>query len=100
MTEGLLSRIRGGLPGLAWPPIVTGPLATLVALARQLEESQWLPAAEIEARQHRQLAVLATHAAAHSPHFAPRLAAPRLAAPDPLTPRGLPRLPALARAET
>ena len=27
--EGLLSRIRSGLPGLAWPPIVTGPLAII-----------------------------------------------------------------------
>ncbi len=33
--EGLLSRIRSGLPGLAWPPIVAGPLASLVALARR-----------------------------------------------------------------
>ena len=97
--EGLLSRIRSGLPGLAWPPIVTGPLATLVALAREFEESQWLTAAEIEAKQHRQLVVLATHAAAHSPHFARRLAAAGLAPSDLATPEGLRRLPVLRRRE-
>ncbi len=54
----LLSRIRSGIAGQTWPPIVTGPLASLVALARHLEESQWLSAAEIESGQYRQLGVL------------------------------------------
>ena len=97
--EGLLSRVRSGIPGLSWPPIVTGPLASLVALARQLEESQWLPAAEIAARQHRQLVILATHAGAHSPNFARRLAAAGLVPGDLATPEGLRRLPLLRRRE-
>jgi phenylacetate-CoA ligase len=97
--EGLLSRVRSGIPGLSWPPIVTGPLASLVALARHLEESQWLPAAEIEARQHGQLAVVAKHAAAHSPHFALRLASAGLAPCDLATPAGLQHLPVLRRRE-
>jgi phenylacetate-CoA ligase len=71
----------------------------LAALAREFEESQWLTAAEIEAKQHRQLVALATHAAAHSPHFARRLAAAGLAPRDLATPEGLRRLPVLRRRE-
>ena len=47
--------------------------ASLAALAREMARSQWLPAAEIEARQFRQLVAVATHAAAESPHFARRM---------------------------
>ena len=40
MTESLLSGIHGNLAGMAWPALLTGPLASLVALAGELEESQ------------------------------------------------------------
>jgi phenylacetate-CoA ligase len=94
---GLLGRIRSGLPGIVWPPIPVGRSATLVVLARQLAASQWLPAAELEARQYHQLAVLAAHAKAHSPQFAARLRSAGLAPGDLATPEGLRRLPVLAR---
>ncbi len=93
----LLGRIRSGLPGLAWPPIPVGPLATLVALAEYLERSQWLDRSEIEKLQHRQLAVLARHLALNSRSFAARLATAGLAAEDLATPEGLRRLPPLGR---
>jgi hypothetical protein len=60
MTESLLSRMRGNLAGMAWPPVLSGPLASLAVLAREMERSQWLPQAEIAARQHRQLVAVAT----------------------------------------
>ena len=99
MTESLLSGIRGNIAGVAWPALLTGPLASLVALAGELEESQWLPPAEIEHRQYRQLRAVATHAAAESPHFARRMAAAGLAPADLGSPEGLRRLPVLKRRE-
>ena len=99
MTESLLSGIRGNLAGMAWPALLTGPLASLVALAGELEESQWLPPAEIEHRQYRQLVALATHAAAESLQFARRLAAGGLAPADLGSLAGLRRLPVLKRRE-
>ena len=95
--DSLLSRIRSGLPGMTWPAIPVGPLASLVALARALEESQWLPAEEIARRQHLQLVSVATHAAAQSAHFGERLRAAGLTPADLGTPAGLRRLPVLRR---
>jgi len=97
VTASLLSGIRGNVAGMVWPPLLSGPLASLVALACELEASQWLPAAEIEARQHRQLVALATHAMGASPFFARRMADAGLAAADLATPEGLRRLPVLKR---
>ena len=97
MSDSLLSRMRGNLAGMAWPPVLSGRLASLAVLARDMERSQWLPQAEIEARQHRQLVAVATHTAAESPHFARRLASAGLAASDLATPEGLRRLPLLRR---
>jgi phenylacetate-CoA ligase len=71
--------------------------ARLAALMKQLEATQWLPAAEMQARQHRHLVVVARHAARHSPHFRGRLAAAGLIPDDLATPEGLRRLPALRR---
>lgn len=96
-TEGLLARMRGNLRGIVWPPLQAGRLASLAALAREMERSQWLPAAEIEARQYRQLVALAAHAVAQSPHFAQRMASAGLVPADLGTPEGLRRLPVLKR---
>jgi phenylacetate-CoA ligase len=60
---------------------------------------QWLPAAEMQARQHRHLLAVARHAAQHAPHFRGRLEAAGLASDDLATPEGLRRLPVLRRRE-
>jgi len=73
--------------------------ARLAALMKQLEATQWLPAAEIRARQHGHVRALARHAEAHSPHFRRRLQAAGLAADELATEDGLRRLPVLRRRE-
>lgn len=62
------------LPGIVWPPVPTGADATALALAWQLAQSQWWPAARLAAGQRRQLATLARHAAASTPFYRARLA--------------------------
>jgi phenylacetate-CoA ligase len=88
--------MKGDVPSVAWPPLFSNDRASLAALVLQLDRSQWLPPGEIAAGQARQLAVLARHFAAHSPHFRARLAAAGLTA-DALDPAGLARLAPLTR---
>ncbi len=66
--------------GLEWPPLVEDPAATLLALARQLEASQWLDPDMHRARQFAQLGRIAPWLAARSPAFAERLREAGLAA--------------------
>lgn len=87
MTPSLLDSVRSGVEGLDWPPLVEGPAATVLALARQLEASQWLDAEAVEHRQFAQLDTLTPWLAAHSAAFARRLDAAGLA-PDALGSRG------------
>ncbi|MDC8757198.1 phenylacetate--CoA ligase family protein [Janthinobacterium fluminis] len=61
------------VPGIDWPPLSAGFPASVLALAQQLEQTQWLAPSELAARQRRQLRALLTHAAQHSPHFGDRL---------------------------
>jgi phenylacetate-CoA ligase len=70
----LLARMRGDLPTALWPPVFSNKLAALAALVFELDRTQWLGGEEIAAGQSRQLARLARHFAAHSPHFRERLA--------------------------
>lgn len=91
------AHIRSSVPGVAWPPLSTGASATLVALLRQLDDSQWLDPAAIRASQFRQLRVLAEHCAAHSTHFARRLGDAGLTADSLATDAGLLRLAPLRR---
>lgn len=85
------------VPGIAWPPVLAGRAATLAALLHQLNESQWLPAAELEKRQYERLAVLAAHSFAHSPYFQQRMTQAGLTPDSLASPEGLRRLPPLTR---
>ena len=89
--------VRSQVPGVAWPPVATGPAATLAALLDELDRSQWLDPATIRDRQFRQLAALAGHCAVHSPHFARRLSDAGLTPAELATPAGFARLPPLRR---
>lgn len=88
----------GGIPGIAWPPMAAGSAAAnLLALARQLEETQWLAPERHRAGQLAQLGQLAPWLKAHSPAFARRLAAAGLNAADLATEQGLAALPPIER---
>ncbi len=95
----LLSRIRGDITGIEWPPVPIGLTATLAALLRQLEDTQWLDPRELAAHQHRQLVALARHAATHSPMFRRRLERAGLEPGDLGSSDGLRALPPLGRRE-
>ena len=62
------------LPGLAWPALPGQQRLFLATLLAQLEQTQWLPAADMERVQVRQLRVLLEHAQRHSCFHAERLA--------------------------
>ncbi|MBI1212139.1 MAG: AMP-binding protein [Alphaproteobacteria bacterium] len=90
---------RSSLASIEFPPIVTGSNATLTALIRQLDDTQWLPREELEKAQFAQLRHLARHAAQFSPHFRRRMSGAKLT-PDQLTSmEALRRLPVLRRRE-
>ena len=64
---------KSDVEGVSWPPIALDENAVLTALLAQLDATQWLTPAELEANQARQLAVLCEHHKAHTPAFAARL---------------------------
>lgn len=97
MKPSLLDRARGSVPGITWPPLVEGPGATLLALTRQLEASEWFEPEDLHALQFRQLGALLPWLAGHSPAFARRLEAAGLAAEDLATPPGFGSLPPVER---
>lgn len=90
---------RSSFPSIEFPPVVAGPNATLTALVRQLEDTQWLSRDELETAQFAQLRQLARHAAQFSAHFRKRMGQAKLT-PDQLTSlEALRRLPILRRRE-
>jgi phenylacetate-CoA ligase len=89
--------MRSDVPGVAWPPVSSGPSASLAALVMLLETTQWMDPVELAAEQHRQLVVLAEHAARRSPHFGRRLESAHLQPRDLATADGLRQLPPLHR---
>jgi len=80
-------------------PPTLGRAASLTALMEELKQSQWLPYESIENHQYAKLAVLAAHAAHHSPYFRERLARGGIAAQDMALYDGMKRLPLLTRGE-
>jgi phenylacetate-CoA ligase len=93
----LLDFAKSAVAGVGWPPMVEGDTATLLALVRHLEASQWHDADSLQAKQFVQLGILAPWLAAHSPAFARRLAAGGLAPQDLASPAGLAALPIVDR---
>jgi phenylacetate-CoA ligase len=62
-------RIQAALEGLRWPAIPGPGSAAALALLYQLERTQWLSPAELEAAQLRQLELLLRHAHATVPFY-------------------------------
>lgn len=58
-------QLRSGIAGLGWPALLPPRAAAFYALWHQLENSQWLPAAEIEKLQRKQLFLRLGFAAQH-----------------------------------
>ncbi len=85
------------IDGVSWPPVPRGPRATLMALSRTLEHTQWLGPDDIRREQFHQIGLLAAHFAQRSPLFAERLQRAGLAAADLATPEGFARLPPVTR---
>jgi phenylacetate-CoA ligase len=92
-----LLNFKSGIEGVLWPPLAVGAKAALVALLRQMEETQWLPREKIADLQFAQMGALAQHAARYSPNFRERLQKAGLTPADLVTAQGLKRLPPLTR---
>lgn len=60
---------RSRVPGIDWPALMGMPGDLLVSLLWQLEETQWLPPAELEAQQFSQLGELLQHAQQTVPFY-------------------------------
>jgi phenylacetate-CoA ligase len=60
-------------PGLLWPGVPPAAGAAMLAMQWQLERSERLPAAQLEALQLRQLRVLVAHAVANVPYYGAHL---------------------------
>jgi phenylacetate-CoA ligase len=88
------------VPGVVWPPLAAGlKKAVFAGLVRQLDDTQWWPAARMQAAQFRQLACLLDHAARTVPFYGERLAAAGWRPGLRLTPELWSRLPVLRRQE-
>jgi phenylacetate-coenzyme A ligase PaaK-like adenylate-forming protein len=95
--SGILDAASGPLPGVAWPAIVEGPPATVLALARQMEASQWFETATLAGLQFDQLRASLPWLVKHSPAFARRLATARLDIDALATPERFTALPPVER---
>jgi phenylacetate-CoA ligase len=93
-----ITRLRSGTPGMAFPPLLAGLPAELLALQHTLERTQWWSAEQLRAQQFRQLDVLLQQAAT-IPFHAARLNAAGWRKGQPITPAIWSRLPPLTRAD-
>ncbi len=91
------STVASAVEGIVWPAIVARPEARLASLARQLQDSEWWPAAELERHQFAQLGHLVRHAAETVPFYRERLAP--LRGLEALTPEAWRAVPLLRRAD-
>ena len=89
--------MRSSIEQNAWPPILTGRAATLMALQHHLSKSQWWSADRLRDEQLRQLTTLADFATRNIPYYATRLRAAGVETGTPLTWEAWARIPILTR---
>lgn len=90
---------RTGTEGVAWPAVSGGMPVLMLAALQQLEHSQYLPPAELRARQFKQLDQLLAHADQHIPFHRERLRAAAWRPEVSLTEESWARIPILSRRE-
>ncbi len=88
---------RSAIPQIVWPAVPGRAGGALAAILMQLEQSQWWPAARLQAMQFKQLTQLCSHAARQVPFYGDRFAALDWKAGQPMTPEIWSRLPLLSR---
>lgn len=89
--------MKSSLPELVWPPLPSGPAASMLAMLRYLDESQWWDAGRLVEQQLRQADRLLAHAVISSPFSAERLK--EFAGSAPMTMERWRELPLLTRAD-
>jgi phenylacetate-CoA ligase len=89
--------IKSSLPLLIWPPLPSGPAASMLAMLRYLDGSQWWQPGRLVELQLRQADALLAHARAASPFCAGRLSGYNGSAP--LTMERWRELPLLSRSD-
>ena len=90
---------RSAVPEIAWPPIPDARGATLLAMLRQFEATEWWPADRLVEHQFRQIAKLADHAFRTVPFYRARLEEAGIVPGRPLDPDCWRRLTPLSRAD-
>jgi phenylacetate-CoA ligase len=93
----MATSIRSSIHDIVWPAVVTGEGSGLLAMAFQLEQTQWWSAQDLQAHQYRQLAALLRHARATVPWYEERFEGAGLTGGEPPTPESWLRIPLLTR---
>ncbi|MGH6945895.1 MAG: phenylacetate--CoA ligase family protein [Kiloniellales bacterium] len=89
--------MRSQVAGIAWPAVLGGPLARVLALLQQLDQSQWWSAERLAEAQLAQAAPVLRYASARSPFFARRFGGLGLDPDRPLDAETWRSLPLLTR---
>lgn len=80
------------IPGIVFPPVLTGRHASVMALVAELRTTERMPLKHIQAAQEFQLKHLLTHHSRKTPHFKNRLNAQNLKVEDIFTLQDLKKL--------
>jgi phenylacetate-CoA ligase len=89
--------MKSSLPELVWPPLPSGPAASMLAMLRYLDESQWWDAGRLVKSQLRQAEALVAHARSSSPFCSDRFKG--FSGSSPLSMERWRELPLLTRAD-
>ena len=90
---------KSAIPGVVWPAIPDAAGAMLLAILRQLDESEWLPAVELEQRQTDALTRVLRHASETVAYYRDRPDYAAIAEEPALTADDWRLLPVLTRAD-